>query len=1161
MNLERLTIHRMPGISDRFTVEAASGLNLITGPNGSGKTTVCRAVRALLWPSTETRGHLEVESRWTIGGASFVATREGRGATRWRDADGQPLEPPALPARHLARCYTLDLHDFFRREDRATDHAIATEILRQMTGGYDLEAVVQKHFPGSAQAGWNEQREFVRRESKLGALRVEQRKLADQAASLEARERALERARTAGEHLELFARRKDELETRAALDGASVVVASFTSEKIDRLTGKEIEELDDLEERIEAIRTEQRVCERDIDQARKDVDDADLRGHPVASTELAAAKARAAKLAALESELRQAGKDEARAAEVLERTGRELDPAWDVRRAPDIDLKTIREAEAYCRRVTDLECRIEAHDRILDHELLALETPDPKPAVLERAVRALEGWRDATAGRRRWPLLASGAALAGAAAAAAMVLGVPGDTLAWLLLGVIVLSAASGVWLVLTVAARDRRTAAEHRAQFERTGLAPPAAWEITAGQERLEALRETLLRARTDRIRAELRAGFVAGRRGLARERQGELTEERAALLKRTGAAPEARAIDIVEFARRVHDFAEAGRNLDACRESRRQVEGEIDALKEDLNRFCREHGYPDAKDAASAAANVEALAGRVQSQKTAQAFLDREVPRLERSAERLAELERKRAELFRELDLEPGDRAGLVARLRRRPDYLEASDVHRELRTQLDLQRTSLEGHPRFAEHPDLRTLGIAEVERRIERLGSEAAGADAMDDEIRDIRARVRLAEENHAVEEARADVEAAREALAQKREDALGSEAGRFLLEGVRDRHEAATRPAVEVRASDLFATFTNRAYLLRVKRVDGGTAAFRAIDTRTNTPLGLDQLSDGTRAQLLLAARLAFAFEVERDVRPPLFLDEALSTSDPVRFHAIARSLVKLIGEHGRQVFYLTANPTDVLLWNRTLEERGQDAITPFDLAEGRRKEVAAGSDELSVAPLPSIPDPTGLDAEAYGRALRVERFDPRRDADSVHLFHLLFDDLELLHRLLGNRIETVGQWRSFAEQVVRSREIDAETAGRIHARADLVAAFITAWRRGRGKPVNREVLEASDAVSDTFIDEVADLAAELQGASRPLVQALEQGQVKKFRRAAVDRLQDYLLEAGYIDSRPKFDENGIRTTVLDAVTNHLTKETLKPDQVAALVHRLWSLTR
>ena len=45
-------------------------------------------------------------------------------------------------------------------------------------------------------------------------------------------------------------------------------------------------------------------------------------------------------------------------------------------------------------------------------------------------------------------------------------------------------------------------------------------------------------------------------------------------------------------------------------------------------------------------------------------------------------------------------------------------------------------------------------------------------------------------------------------------------------------------------------------------------------------LGPDKLSDGTRAQLILAARLAFAEEAEQGAALPLFLDEALDHSDP-----------------------------------------------------------------------------------------------------------------------------------------------------------------------------------------------------------------------------------------------------------------------------------------
>jgi hypothetical protein len=239
----------------------------------------------------------------------------------------------------------------------------------------------------------------------------------------------------------------------------------------------------------------------------------------------------------------------------------------------------------------------------------------------------------------------------------------------------------------------------------------------------------------------------------------------------------------------------------------------------------------------------------------------------------------------------------------------------------------------------------------------------------------------------------------------------------------------------------------------------------------------------------------------------------------------------------------------------------QNAVTPFDLGEGRKRAVAAGSGELTVPPLRAVPDPTGMDAEAYGRALQVARFDPRREAASVHLFHLFSDDLDLLHRLLELRIETVGQWQDYAQRVVGSPGIDEETARRIDARANVAAAFITAWRQGRGKPVNRETLEASEAVSDKFLDEVADLAKELEGAGVRLVKELEEGTVKKFRKKVTQKLRDYLLENGYIDPRPELDENGVRARVLDAVRIDLASGALEPAQVVELIHRLWCLAR
>ena len=54
MRLDKLTVHRLPGIARGFQVETPATVNIITGPNGSGKSSLVRAVRRLLWTSLAT---------------------------------------------------------------------------------------------------------------------------------------------------------------------------------------------------------------------------------------------------------------------------------------------------------------------------------------------------------------------------------------------------------------------------------------------------------------------------------------------------------------------------------------------------------------------------------------------------------------------------------------------------------------------------------------------------------------------------------------------------------------------------------------------------------------------------------------------------------------------------------------------------------------------------------------------------------------------------------------------------------------------------------------------------------------------------------------------------------------------------------------------------
>ena len=140
---------------------------------------------------------------------------------------------------------------------------------------------------------------------------------------------------------------------------------------------------------------------------------------------------------------------------------------------------------------------------------------------------------------------------------------------------------------------------------------------------------------------------------------------------------------------------------------------------------------------------------------------------------------------------------------------------------------------------------------------------------------------------------------------RRDEALFAEAGRFLIDGVEEEYEQTQLPRVFERARNHFSEFTHHNYELRLSKEAKSPRLF-AVELSSGEGRELDELSDGTRAQLLLAARITFAEEVEHGQVLPLFLDEALDQSDPARFEAIVRGLGRVAEDQGRQIFYLTS---------------------------------------------------------------------------------------------------------------------------------------------------------------------------------------------------------------------------------------------------------------
>ena len=318
----------------------------------------------------------------------------------------------------------------------------------------------------------------------------------------------------------------------------------------------------------------------------------------------------------------------------------------------------------------------------------------------------------------------------------------------------------------------------------------------------------------------------------------------------------------------------------------------------------------------------------------------------------------------------------------------------------------------------------------------------------------------------------------------------------------------------------------------------GDGTFRARETETGEWRALSELSTGTRMQLLLAVRVAFAAEAERGrAALPLFLDEALTTADPERFRAVADSLRRLSEEDGHQIFYLTAQPEEVRFWR---DDRAGAAPAVIDLAASRRAgRAVAVPDEIALPPAaPEPPPPGGLPPEEYAVRIGVDPVRPWGDTAGIHVFHLLRGDLDLLQRLLRAGVGRLGPLASLLDSGEAELYLSPDERAALRRRIEGARAWIEAWREGRGRPVDRDPLAASGAVTRTFIDRLTELAGEVDGDPRRLLRAIDAGAVPRFRDQSRQRLEEWLRENGYLGDADPLDAHGLERRVAMTLTAH-----------------------
>ncbi|WP_282350876.1 ATP-binding protein [Haloferax volcanii] len=1144
--INAVSLDRAPGFETAgFSMDGFSPrVNVVYGANAAGKSTLAEAIRWSLWPD-EAPSSATVRTELTYDGESRrIELRSGVGE---HFRNGELADAIPVPSLDGGRRYALSLHDML--QEKTDDGEFASVIQRESTGGFNIDAV-REDFGLTDGASPSTRGISATQDAEAAIEQVE--KLRRDAPDLEAErtrlsqlEEELAAAADASERVDLLETAIEYRKAQDAYDQRADEVASFPGE-LASFDGDELDRLDDLDEQIaQQKRVEQEAAVKHREAADK-LAGTELPEDGVTDEVLQTLREYRDDLDDAEDDRdrlqREVADAEAKRSEVREKIPLDLDGEA----FREVDTDDLAELRSFVSKVAEVDGK-EQVEAAIDEWLVGESNDLADRGTLESGRNALENWLAAP------PEQATDVPSSRGPVAAAITAG-----LLTALSGVVIaltVNPAGGLLTILGLAlagyaafsarsddtGTDNTARATHAETFRQTGLPEPDSWEPDAVRDRVADLRDRLRVIEVDEQEAqkhdELRAQFDID------DVRDELETARERLRDRFDTEID----DDIELAVTVErverwqaaDETVAGKQA-ALQEASDQVETYREQFCATIKPYTTDAYSYVVETSADATAAVESLEQRQRDYENATQRLEEVDGSVAAAHEELDRYKADREELFTERGLEPGDRERLAALCEQYSEYEAAVEAKGTAETTLENRRSDLRDHDAYEEEIEERDRDDLEQEvdekREIaNRYDELLQDKTTLEKEIEDAKASTEIAD---AVQERREALRGLEEALDADVADAVTD----TLLEFVEAETVTSNQEPVFQRADDLLRRITDGQFELRL---DDGT--FRAFDTGEQRRVDLNDLSSGTRVQVLLAVRVAFVEHREQETAPPLLLDETLAPFDDQRAETVLDTVIDL-ARAGRQVFYFTARHDERARWESRLEELDVE-YSLQQLTAGDGHDPIAEPPTLETRGVVDVPAPDGDDHRTYRERLGVPTFDPRQGAASAPLWYVT-EDPEVLYRLRTAGIERWGHLRSLLEIGAVDGLLSQSAREQVRRHGAALESFVEAYTVGRGKAVDRDVLEASGAVSSTFIDKVSELAESADGDPEEILDGLPD--VSHFRQDKIEELREYFRNKNYLDPRPTRPDEQIRSTVVDTYCQH----GLEPSTAATAADRL-----
>lgn len=433
-------------------------------------------------------------------------------------------------------------------------------------------------------------------------------------------------------------------------------------------------------------------------------------------------------------------------------------------------------------------------------------------------------------------------------------------------------------------------------------------------------------------------------------------------------------------------------------------------------------------------------------------------------------------------------------------------------ELKFSLDYDRSlyeqKIEASPRALEMAARHT--PSDLVSALETLKLEQMALEAMREELGGLRSTFESLKFSTALSTAYQKQESALSELEAFRSGQVMARMVSTLANELKRESEDLFQPQVLKHASTWLSDITSHRYTL-----SANNEGFFATDTIMAKNYHLDELSSGTRIQLLFSIRMAFITMQEETsgVSLPIFLDELLANSDDDRALAITQAIGNIAQQ--RQVFYVTAQRDEVEKL-RTVATSDLTVIALEDL----KREFRLSQDPLKLYVYDRKEVPQAReDYQGYGRALSVAGASLWSPIEALHSWHLLNDSDEL-YRFLHQGLERVGQ-------LINAR---AGQDPSLATRLKLLKSAQLRCQQGRSRGVHLSDLE--DPALDLnrgakFWTQMQEVVGAEGCTGHELLEAVQDKRIQRFTDASLDMLANWLFENRFVSDKESKDAQSI----------------------------------